>query len=135
MDFVKAAALIAVGSGLLWGCWVEVLAWSRRRRRGVRTTGVVVGHRTPAAASPGTMQRSGVFEFTTEDGRAVQATSSLSTPRGPRIGARIPVVYDPADPAGTADRPGVLAFKMIALLPLMLVIGAALVVYGVTFLT
>lgn len=134
VDFVKAAALIAVGSALLWGCWVEILAWSRRRRRGVRTIGIVVGHRTPASANPGTMQRSGVFEFTTEDGQVVQATSSLSTPRGPRIGTQIPVVYDPADPVGTADRPGVLAFKMVALLPVMLAIGTALVIYGVTFL-
>ncbi|TDC97496.1 DUF3592 domain-containing protein [Actinomadura sp. 7K507] len=132
MDLVKAVALIALGSALLWGCGVEVLAWSRRRRRGVRTVGTVVGHRS--AGSPGTMQRSGVFEFTTENGQVVQASSSLSTPRGPKIGTRIPVVYDPADPAGTADRPGVLAFKMVALLPVMLAIGTALAVYGITFL-
>ena len=81
------------------------------------------------------MQRSGVFEFMTEDGQVIQATSSLSTPRGPRIGTRIPIVYDPADPAGTADRPGVLTFKMVAVVPIMLAIGTALVIYGVTFLT
>lgn len=71
----------------------------------------------------------------TEDGQVVQATSSLSTPRGPKIGTRIPIVYDPADPAGSADRPGVLTFKIVALLPVMLAIGTALIIYGVTLLT
>ncbi|MFG2089940.1 MULTISPECIES: DUF3592 domain-containing protein [unclassified Spirillospora] len=135
MDFVKAAALIALGSGLLWGGWVEVLAWSRRHRRGVRTVAIVVGHRSPVTASPGTMQRSGVFEFRTEDGQVVQATSSLSSPRGPKVGTRIPIVYDPADPAGSADRPGVLTFKIVAVVPVMLAIGTALIIYGATFLT
>jgi hypothetical protein len=131
MDYLKAAALIAFGSIILWSCWVELRTWARLRRRGVRTTATVVGHRD--AGGPGTMQRSGVFEFTTEAGQVIRSASSASTPRGPKPGSRVPIVYDPADPHRTAERRGVIAVKMVLFAPLF-ALGAGLVVFGLTFL-
>jgi hypothetical protein len=131
MDVLKAVALIAFGAVFLYASAAELRTFVRLRRRGVRTTGVVVGHAD--RGGPGTMQRSGVFEFVTETGQVVRSSSSASTPRGPKVGKRIPVVYDPAAPHRTAERPGVIAVKA-ALLPLIAAVGAALVVYGLTFL-
>lgn len=131
MDAVKAVIAIGIGAALLWGCRNEIVTLLRLRRRGVRTTAVVVGHSTPGMANPGTMQRAGVFEFTTEAGEVIRATSSASTPRGPKVGRRIPIVYDPADPRGTAERPGVIALK-VALVPPVGALGIFLICLGAT---
>ncbi|HEY8481545.1 MAG TPA: DUF3592 domain-containing protein [Spirillospora sp.] len=130
MDVVKAIVLIVLGLLMLWGCGSELVTLLRLRRRGIRTTGVVVGHSTPGMASPGSMQRAGVFEFRTQSGELVRKTSAASTPRGPKVGKQIPVIYDPADPWGTAERPGVVAIKTV-LLPLMMVLGVFLICLGV----
>lgn len=133
MDVVKAVIALGLGLVSLWATRTEIVTLLRLRRRGVRTTAVVVGHAAAGAASPGTMQRAGVFEFTTETGEVVRATSSASTPRGPKVGRRIPVVYDPADPQGTAERPGVVGLK-VAMVPFMLAVGVFLIYLGVTTL-
>ncbi|XRQ15668.1 DUF3592 domain-containing protein [Actinomadura welshii] len=133
MDVVKAVIAIALGLTVLWATRNEAVTLLRLRRGGVRTTAVVVGHRTAGAAAPGTRQRSAVFEFTTGTGEVIRSAGSASTPRGPRAGTRIPVVYDPADPRGTAERPGVIGVK-VALLPFMLALGVFLVYVGVTAL-
>ncbi|MEV5829903.1 DUF3592 domain-containing protein [Spirillospora sp. NPDC052242] len=126
MDLLVAAFCALPGAAAL-GCAGAVLRErARMRGRWRRTTGVIVGHRK--IASPGESPTyAPVFRFTAEDGRTVQAAGSVSTAWRRGAGRRIPVVYDPADPEGTADRPGGLRAQL-ALAPVLLAVGAGLLI-------
>jgi hypothetical protein len=91
----------------------------------------IVGRHEPGWVNPGHRGRSAVFRFTTADGRVVDAVSSASTFPEPKVGRRIPVTYDPADPRRSAERVGVLAVKLV-LSPLLIVGGRVLAGFGVT---
>jgi Protein of unknown function (DUF3592) len=134
MNAVKALALLGVGLVIVYGGAAELVGWFRARRRFRQVTGVIVGHADPGTAvGPGTVSRSAVFEFTTEDGRVVRAVSSAWSFPGPKVGTRVRVAYDPADPHRSAERAGVGALK-IALSPLLIALGLGLAIYGLTFL-
>jgi hypothetical protein len=97
-------------------------------------TGVIVGHADPGTAlDPGTVGRSAIVEFTTEDGTVVRSTSSAWSFPGPKVGTRVPVTYDPARPHDSAERSGVLSLKVV-LSPLLVALGLGLAIYGLTFL-
>lgn len=119
---------IAFGLLLLHGGLSEWISWLRARRRMRRVTGVFVG-RTDAASVPGRAQRSGVFQFTTEDGRVFTGTSSFSSPRGPRVGKRVTIVYDPADPEN-ADVAWVKTLKLV-ISPVFILLGLWFVYRGI----
>ncbi|WP_433323390.1 DUF3592 domain-containing protein [Spirillospora sp. CA-294931] len=129
MDLVKALVVAAVGLAIVWGGLNELLAWARMRRRMRRTIGVIVGSRTPGAVDPGIVGRSGVFQFTTERGEVVQATSSAYAGRGPKVGKRVPILYDPENPRRSAERAGVLKFK-VYLSPVLMLAGLAVIAFG-----
>ncbi|WP_425551216.1 DUF3592 domain-containing protein [Actinoallomurus vinaceus] len=114
----------------------------RFRRRAIRATGRVV-----ALKPGGTLLRwvdyeswdvryFPVVEFTTRQGRAVRATSSVGRRRGTplpshRIGSKIPIAYDPDDPTTVRWRP----FYGSTLLALWgcLASGAVCVAAGIVF--
>ena len=134
MDVVKALALIGVGLVIVYGGAVELVGWFRARQRLRQVTGVVVAHiDSPTGGGPGMVSRAVVFEFTTEDGEVVRATSSASSFPAAKIGTRIPVVYDPRRPQGSAERAGVRSLKVV-LSPLLVALGLGLTLYGLTFL-
>lgn len=134
MDAVKALALIGVGLVVCYGGAAELAGWLRTRRRRRRVTGVIVGHTDPGTAvGPGTVSRAAVLEFTTEDGRVVRAVSSAWSFPGPKVGTRVQVAYDPADPQRSAERAGVMSLKVV-LSPLLIALGLGLAIYGLTFL-
>jgi hypothetical protein len=129
------AATIVVGLVIVYGGAAELVGHLRSRLRRQRTTAIVVGlvdvGRGLSAAN--TANRSAVLRFTTRDGRQVEATSSMWSAPGPRVGSRLRVTYDPADPAGTAERAGVQRLKVL-LAPLLIAGGAGLAAYGTSAL-
>jgi len=124
MAFVEGAFGIAFGILLVYGGMAELIPWLRARHRIRRATGVFVD-RANALAMPGRAQRSGIFQFTTEDGRVFTGKSSFSSPRGPRVGKRVTIVYDPARPKD-ADVAWVKTFKLVLLTPVLTVAGLVL---------
>lgn len=128
-------ATIVVGLVIVYGGAAELVGHVRSRRRRRRTTAVVVGlvDVVRGLSAANTANRSAVLRFTTRDGREVEAVSSMWSAPGPRVGSRLPVTYDPADPAGTAERAGVQRVKVL-LAPLLIAGGAVLAVYGTTVL-
>lgn len=129
----KALPLILVGLLIAFGGAKELVDWLRHRSRVRRATAVIVGLHNPAMVNPGHRGRAAVFRFTTEDGRVVDAVSSATTFPEPKVGARVPVTYDPADPERTAEREGVRNFKVI-FSPLLIAFGLGLGIFGLTFL-
>lgn len=117
---------VAVGLVVVYGSASELVGWFRARRRLRRVPGVIVGD-VDASHRPGLRQRAGRFRFTTEDGQVITGVSSASTPRGPRVGKRVTIEYDPARPQD-ADIAGVKTFKLL-LAPLLLIGGLALVFF------
>jgi hypothetical protein len=63
----------------------------------------------------------------------VDAISLAWTFPEPKVGARIPVTYDPVGPQRSAERVGVRAFKLI-LSPVLVAFGLGLAIFGLTFL-
>jgi Protein of unknown function (DUF3592) len=134
VDAIKALTLIGIGLIIVYGGTVELVGWFRARRRLRWVTGVIVGHTDPGTAvDPGTVSRSAVFEFTTDDGAVVRATSSAWSFPGPKVGKRIRVSYDPAKPHSSSEPAGVLSLKVV-LSPLLMALGFGLAIYGLTFL-
>ncbi|NNH74798.1 hypothetical protein HLB23_33950 [Nocardia uniformis] len=129
----QAILAIAVGLVILTGVVREVTAWLRMRRRLRRTTAVVVGTQQWGAADPGVTARSGVFEFVTDRGERVRASSSFYAGRGPRVGRTLGIVYDPENPWGYAERTGVHGAKL-ALAPALTVLGVFILTEGVRYL-
>lgn len=129
MSWIAYLLGIALGLLAVYGGLSEWISWLRARRRIRRVTGVFVG-RTDATSVPGRAQRSGVFQFTTEDGRVFTGTSSFSSPRGPRVGKQVTIVYDPADPK-EADVAWVKTFKLLVLSPVLVVLGLVFVYRGI----
>lgn len=120
MSWIGYLLVIAFGLLLVHGGLSEWISWLRARRRIRRVTGVFVS-RTDATPVPGRAQRSGVFQFTTEDGRVLTGTSSFSSPRGPRVGKQVTIVYDPADPE-EADVAWVKTLKLV-ISPVLVLVG------------
>lgn len=130
----KALVFIVLGLVILYGSLSELRIWLRMRRRVRRAAGVIVGVKEETILGDRPMRGyAAVFRFVTEDGAVVEAVSSAASSPGPRVGRRITVVYDPADPHRTAERAGVWKLKVV-LIPLLLVLGVGLVVFGLTFL-
>ncbi|MFF9850455.1 DUF3592 domain-containing protein [Streptomyces litmocidini] len=111
---------VLMGGVLVWASAAELVEYARTRSRLVRTTGVVVG-REDSEMRPGVKRRSAVFRFTTEQGRSFEVVSSAQTWPGPKVGAPIPVIYDPERP-WRAERVGVFVFKLW-FMPLTLALG------------
>jgi Protein of unknown function (DUF3592) len=130
---VGGLVVIACGLAFAYGGLAELVGWLRRRARLRRTTAVIVGLHEPIWGNPGSRGRSPVFRFTTQDGRVIDAVSSASTFPEPKVGRRIPIAYDPADPQRTAERIGVRTFKLF-LSPVLIAGGLAFAFFGVTLL-
>lgn len=130
---VGGIVMVVLGLVAVYGGLVELVGWVRSRRRRIRVTAVIVGGHEPAWMNPGHRGRSAVFRFTTADGQVIDAVSSASTFPEPKAGRRIPVTYDPADPRRSAERVGVLWFKVV-LSPLLIAGGLVLAGFGVTFI-
>lgn len=128
MAWVLRLLVIGLGLMLVYGGLAEWVSWLRARRRSRRVTGVFVGS-MDATPIPGRAQRSGTFQFTTEDGQVFTGTSSFSSPRGPRVGKRVTIVYDPADPE-EADVAWVKTFKLV-LSPVLALVGLVIVYGGI----
>lgn len=95
--------LLVAGLAFAAAGLIVVVRTRRLSRNGVRTTGVVVG------LAPGSSDESGrrimhpVVSFATVAGEAVTAQASLgSGSGGPRVGATVPVLYDPTRPTRIA---------------------------------
>jgi hypothetical protein len=129
----KALPLIVVGLVIAYGGVAELVDWFRSRARLRRVTAEIVGLHEPVATSPSNKARSAVFRFTTDDGEVVEAISTAWSWPVPRIGQRIPVTYDPADPQRSAEKAGVRVFKLL-LSPLLIAFGLGLGILGLTFL-
>jgi hypothetical protein len=119
--------IIGVIVGLLigWGGGSELLGWWRARHRVLKTVGVVVGRVEVLGQGAGVHNRAGCFRFTTAEGIVVEAVSARYSFPGPRPGKRVAIVYDPADPHGTAELAGTRAFKL-ALSPALIAGGMVL---------
>lgn len=133
-ELIKACAVIGVGLALVYGGAAEMLGWLRGRARLRRVTGVVVGHVSPGAAGPANPSRSARIQFTADDGRVVEVVSSAWSYPGPSVGEHVPVLYDPADPEGSADRAGTRVLKAVLFSPLLIAAGAGLAIFGLTLL-
>jgi Protein of unknown function (DUF3592) len=129
----KALPLILVGLAIVYGGGVELVSWFRSRARLRTVTGVVVRHARPGPVGPANLSRSAIVQFTAEDGRVVEVVSSAWSYPPPQVGQRLPVLYDPADPEGSADRAGVRTFKVVVS-PVLIAIGVGFIVFGTTFL-
>jgi uncharacterized protein DUF3592 len=129
---VNGIAVVAVALVITYGGVAELVSWARSHRRRLRVTAVIVGHHEPVAVNPGSRGRSPVLRFTTRDGQVVDAVSSAYTFPEPKLGKRVPVTYDPADPRRSAERVGVLTFKVVVLSPLLVAGGLTLAGFGVT---
>lgn len=129
---VEALAVVAVGLAAVYGGAAELLAYVRARHRLERARAVVVGL-VDVGGPIRARSRSyaAQFRFTTRQGRLVESVSSVSTFPGPKVGRRFVVVYDPADPEGTAERAGARKVQL-ALAPLLVVGGAAFAAWGVS---
>lgn len=131
MDLSSGAGLALVRmlcvAGSLTAAWFLLHDWPRLYRTGRRTPATVVGHRTDRSDS-GDPMYAPVFRFTTEDGQAVEATSTVFTSREPRPGQEIQVVYASDDPEGTAERVGDHRWKL-AMGLLFLVVGTGLLIH------
>jgi hypothetical protein len=125
----RGVAVVAVGALVGYGGAAELLAYARGRGRFQRARAVVVG--LIDAGHGNVKSRAARFRFTTADGHVIQRVSSLSSFPGPRVGKRLTVVYDPADPERTAERLGVWRLKL-ALSPLLVAGGVALAALGIT---
>ncbi|WP_329238371.1 DUF3592 domain-containing protein [Actinoallomurus sp. NBC_01490] len=81
-----------------------VLEHRRFLHTAVRVPGTVTALRTEYSSSSSSSTRSVVYRpvlrFTTVDGRIVETASPFAANPAPaRVGASLPVLYDPADPA------------------------------------
>ncbi|WP_158079097.1 DUF3592 domain-containing protein [Actinomadura sp. CNU-125] len=120
--------LVFLGILFLLAFWAVLRRDTRIRTRGRRTTGVIVGHKAIKDSETGTTYAA-VFRFTTEDGRTVEAVSTLSTSWRRGIGREVALIYDPADPEGTADRPGSHRLNLV-FIPTLLAWGTGLTAIG-----
>jgi hypothetical protein len=130
----KALPIILVGLAIAYGGVKELVDWLRRGSRLRRVTAVIVDLYEPIAVKPGHRGRSPVFRFTTDEGQVIDAISSAWSFPEPKVGTRIPVSYDPADPQRSAERVGVRTFKLIFLSPLLIAFGVGFAIFGLTFL-
>ncbi|GAA1561531.1 hypothetical protein GCM10009678_50490 [Actinomadura kijaniata] len=118
--------------GVAFGAFVVVqgvramVEYLRLHLRGERVPGVIVGSRD-APGSPGVRRRAGVFRFTTRQGQTIERRSATYSPRGPRPGTAVTVVYDPARPEKRAERAGITLLMVTALTPLMIAVGIAII--------
>ncbi|MFG2091504.1 MULTISPECIES: DUF3592 domain-containing protein [unclassified Spirillospora] len=117
---------IVCGGILLALGYVLVRDWWRLTRRGTPATGLVVEYRRRGPTDVTPRKITAVFQFTTAEGRSVEAVSFSRIPGLPRPGQEVPVFYDPAAPAEKADLAKVLRFKVAA--------GSAVSVLGTAML-
>jgi hypothetical protein len=120
---------VIVGLLIIWGGGSELLGWWRARHRVLRTSGVIVDRVEVLGQGPGVHNRAGRFRFTTADGTVVEVVSARYSFPGPKPGQRVTVVYDPADPHGSAEIAGTRTLK-IALSPALIVGGMVLTGYS-----
>ncbi|GGV21457.1 hypothetical protein GCM10010182_49640 [Actinomadura cremea] len=118
-----------LAAGSLAGASFLLHDWPRLYRNGRRTAATVVGHRTDRSDS-GDPMYAPVFRFTTEDGQAVEAASSVFTSRKVRVGQEIQIVYASDDAERTAERVGDHRWKL-AMGLLFLVLGTGLLIHTV----
>lgn len=132
-EFLTDLALIAIGLAVAYGGLAEFFGWLRRRVRQRSTVGVVVGHMAgPGAGPAGPGAAAARIRFTVADGRDVEVVSAAWFPAA-QVGRQVPVVYDPADPAGSADRAGAGRTRLL-LAPLMIVAGLGLAALGLSLI-
>ncbi|MFI0356814.1 DUF3592 domain-containing protein [Actinomadura sp. 9N407] len=117
---------VAIGLYVAYAGVSMLVAKIRLQLRGPRVPGVVAGRTDAAATRPGVVSRSGVVRFTTEDGRTVEATSSVHSFPGPKVGRQVTVVYDPKRPERTGERIGVHLFLLLVGAPLFIAVGAGI---------
>lgn len=129
---MKAIVYIVVGLVLIWGGGAELFWWARARRRVARVQGVIVGLADVGGQTTAIRSRAARFRFTTSEGHPVEAVSEMSSFPGPKPGKQVSVVYDPADPAGTAEIAGVRNFKA-AVSPLIVAGGVIFVIVGASW--
>jgi hypothetical protein len=127
-------AMVVLGLFFVYAGMTELVGWIRSRRRRIRVTAVIVGGHEPAWMNPGHRGRSAVFRFTTVDGQVIDAVSSATTFPEPKMGRHIPVTYDPTNPRRSAERVGVMWFKIVVFSPLLIAGGLVLAGFGVTFI-
>lgn len=118
-----------MGLVMAYGGAKELLQHARARRRLVRTSAVVVGVVDVGLFRANSTSYAARFRFTAADGRAVEAVSAASSFPGPTVGRQVPIVYDPADPEGSAERVGARRIQL-ALAPLMVAGGGTLTTWG-----
>lgn len=122
---------VIVCSGILLALgWLLARDWWRLARRGTPAVGLVVEYRRRGPTDVTPRKITAVFEFTTAEGRSVEAVSFTRIPGLPRPGQEVPVFYDPADPAEKADLAKVLRFK-IAAASVVVVLGTVMLIAGV----
>lgn len=121
---VALVGLVFVGAGVL-------LVRSYAKTRGyVRAPGVIVDRVVSSTYSnDGRRTASAVFEFADGEGRAIRKQSTRASYPWPEIGVDVTVVYDPADPEGTAETLGSRNSSLGIGLAL-LVAGVAVIVLG-----
>jgi hypothetical protein len=119
---------VLLGVAVFCGGVYEVVKRLRLQSRMLRASGVFVGRdEVLGPGGPSTTSRVGRFRFTTQQGRPVEASSSLYSFPGPKPGRSVTVIYDPAHPEDTAERLGVHYLQLLAVGPLLMAVGAAVV--------
>jgi len=125
--WIYFAFFLGLGALFAWYGWSQASAHWTLSSRGQRTEALIIGYEEARGRRSTTWYP--IFQFATAEGRKVEAASGASAEPGewPR-GRRVPVLYDPADPAtvrqvvaveaGLGATPwilGVLALLMFAL--------------------
>lgn len=122
---------IAFSALLLSLAWLLARDWWSLAHRGTHATGRAIEYRRRGPTDYGTSRPiTSIFEFTTEDGRSVEAVSLTRLPRMPKPGQEVAICYDPADPAEKADLLKVLRYKLAAA-SVISVLGMVILVAGV----
>lgn len=117
---------VFLGVAVFCGGVYELVTRLRLQSRMLRTTGVFVGRdEVMGPGHPSIKSRVGRFQFTTAQGRPVEASSSAYSFPGPKPGKSVTVIYDPARPEGTAERLGVHYLQLVAIGPLFTMVGVA----------
>jgi hypothetical protein len=130
----EASALFAVAAMRLYAGIGELTGWLRRRARLRRATAMIVGLHEPASVDPGNLARAPIYRFTTDDGRIVDACSSVWAYPPPKVGKRVTIAYDPADPQASAETVRMQTFKALVIAPIVVIVGLVLTAIGLSYL-
>ncbi|WP_188965868.1 DUF3592 domain-containing protein [Neoroseomonas lacus] len=127
--WVYFAFCFGLGGLFAWYAWSQASAHWSLASRGQRTEAAIVGYDEVRGRRSTTWYP--VFQFTTPDGRRVQAASGVSAePAQLRRGNRVTVVYDPAHPetvqqaSALEGGPGVTPWILAAMALLMFALAS-----------